>query len=104
MSSTPYADALAAMSDAEIIEALGRTRSQARHECDQCDAFTPNAVTGGQLLCDACRDSGSGPEVHVDWRMTPQEWEELRHILVRSRYSSRYLTRLWAEGKLGGMT
>jgi len=39
-------------------------------------------------------------EVHVDWRMTPQEWNELRLLLILHRRASGYVTRLYEEGKL----
>lgn len=38
------------------------------------------------------------PEVHVDWRMTPAEWQELAGALASSH--GPYLSRLRAEGKL----
>lgn len=40
----------------------------------------------------------AGPEVHVDWRMTPAEWDELRSAVKHS--DSDYCMRLDAEGKL----
>jgi hypothetical protein len=40
-------------------------------------------------------------EVHVDWRMTPAEWDELRSVLLAARSSSPYVTRLADAGKLG---
>lgn len=40
------------------------------------------------------------PDVHVDWHMTPDEWEELRGILLRNT-GYEYIGRLEAEGKLG---
>lgn len=41
-------------------------------------------------------------EVHVDWKMTPAEWQELRAVLngERSTIGSPYVRRLRAEGKL----
>lgn len=45
----------------------------------------------------------SEAEVHVDWRMTPGEWEQLRAVLIADAVShpDYYPARLLAEGKLG---
>lgn len=45
------------------------------------------------------------PDVHVDWHMTPGEWQELRQVLLRhtettSGTHSCYIVQLQAEGKL----
>lgn len=44
-----------------------------------------------------------GPEVHVDWRMTPAEWNELRNLLTLHRNTSQYVTRLHEAGKLNAI-
>lgn len=41
----------------------------------------------------------SGKDIHVDWHMTPDEWEELRGILLRNN-GFEYIGRLEAEGLL----
>jgi hypothetical protein len=41
----------------------------------------------------------SVPDVHVDWHMTPQEWDQLNAVLWRSRHVP-YIARLVAEGKV----
>lgn len=48
------------------------------------------------------------PDVHVDWHMTPAEWEELRSTLVGQALAhgqaKPYLFRLYQEGKLGSIS
>lgn len=48
------------------------------------------------------------PDVHVDWHMTPAEWEELRSILTgqvaQRGNTAPYLYRLYQEGKLGAVS
>ena len=44
--------------------------------------------------------AGLAGEVHVDWRMTRAERDELRAVLTAARSCSEYLMRLWGEGKL----
>jgi hypothetical protein len=41
------------------------------------------------------------PEVHVDWRMTAAEWEELRSVLIGHGGTSAYVNSLYLSGKLG---
>lgn len=53
----------------------------------------PGAVAEAQ-------DDSEGAEVHLDWRMTPAEWDELRGALAL-RQDRPYIARLAAEGKLG---
>jgi hypothetical protein len=40
------------------------------------------------------------PEVHVDWRMTPDEWNELRRLLIANALHGTYFEKLWRGGKL----
>jgi hypothetical protein len=48
------------------------------------------------------------PDVHVDWHMTPEEWEELRAALVKvvevKGDGSPYLYKLYREGKIGAVS
>jgi hypothetical protein len=50
----------------------------------------------------AALPENDGPEVHVDWRMTPAEWDGLRAVLNghMPASASLYVRRLQAEGKL----
>ncbi len=41
------------------------------------------------------------PEVHVDWRMTHAEWNELSHLLIAHALHGTYFKRLQLAGKLG---
>lgn len=43
----------------------------------------------------------TAPEVHVDWRMTPAEWQQLRTALLRS-LDVPYVNALARAGALGG--
>jgi hypothetical protein len=56
------------------------------------------AVLGG-LAADESPDSG--PDVHIGWHMTPDEWLQLRAVL-RSRADVPYIRRLQTEGALDG--
>lgn len=47
---------------------------------------------------DTYRNSLTGDDVHIDWHMTPAEWQQLREVL--SAANTPYIQALKAAGKL----
>ena len=43
------------------------------------------------------------PDVHIDWNMTEDEWEELRLALMFMRPGSAYIDKLFHAGQLSAM-
>lgn len=60
----------------------------------------PDPSTGAATQTAGTGSSPSSAEVVVDWRMTPEEWEELRGVLLTRPWSP-YIERLWRDGELG---
>lgn len=101
----------------DVIEELRRRQGPLQRQADEtADArdqlaralgynplghFLPALVTeaAAALAADQC----DGSDVHIDWRCTPQEWEELRQGLIHcaTHHKMPYVERLRAEGKLG---
>ena len=64
--------------------------------------FLPALVA--EAVAALAADECDGSDVHVDWRCTPEEWEELRQGLIHcaAHHNMPYIQRLRAEGKLDG--
>lgn len=75
---------------------------------DITDANTRHEVAGHVVshLRSAKDPMREGPlvadDVHVDWHMTPDEWTELRGVILNALPYSKYIQRLHREGKLRG--